>query len=84
MFRLVAQGRVGGINVADPHRFVDELLGECRERIEALPDEILRIIAVKRMEGFEVTEIAAEMSLSVATIKRKLARIRDLWAADAP
>jgi DNA-directed RNA polymerase specialized sigma24 family protein len=84
VFRLVAQGRVGGINVADPHRFVDELLGECRERIEALPDEILRIIAVKRMEGFEVTEIAAEMSLSVATIKRKLARIRDLWAADAP
>lgn len=62
----------------------DELVGECRERIEALPDEILRTIAVKRMEGFEVTEIAVEMSLSVATIKRKLARIRDLWAADAP
>jgi DNA-directed RNA polymerase specialized sigma24 family protein len=36
------------------------------------------------MEGYEVTEIAAELSLSVATIKRKLARIRDLWAADAP
>ena len=84
VFRLVAQGRISGTNFADPRRFVDELLGECRERIEALPDEILRTIAVKRMEGFQVTEIAVEMSLSVATIKRKLARIRDLWAADAP
>ena len=46
----------------------DELVGECRERIEALPDEILRIIAVKRMEGFEVTAIAAEMSLSVQMV----------------
>ncbi len=84
VFRLVAQGRISGTNFADLRRFVDELLGECRERIEALPDEILRTIAVKRMEGFQVTEIAVEMSLSVATIKRKLARIRDLWAADAP
>ena len=84
VFRLVAQGRISGTNFADPRRFVDELLGECRERIEALPDEILRTIAVKRMEEFQVTEIAVEMSLSVATIKRKLARIRDLWAADAP
>ncbi|MCX7397936.1 MAG: ECF-type sigma factor [Planctomycetales bacterium] len=84
VFRLVAQGRISGTNFADPRRFVDELLGECRERIEALPDKILRTIAVKRMEEFQVTEIAVEMSLSVATIKRKLARIRDLWAADAP
>lgn len=88
VFRLVAQGRVSGANSiaksADPNRFVDELMGECRERIEALPDETLRTIAIKRMEGYEVTEIAAAMSLSVATIKRKLARIRDLWAADAP
>lgn len=68
----------------DPHRFVDELLGECRERIDSLPDETLRTIALRRMEGFEVNEIASELTLSVATIKRKLARIRDLWAEDAP
>jgi DNA-directed RNA polymerase specialized sigma24 family protein len=84
VFHLVAEGRVNGNTIGDPHRFVDELLSECRERIDALPDEILRTIAVKRMEGYEVTEIAAEVSLSVATIKRKLARIRDLWTADAP
>lgn len=67
----------------DPHRFVDDLFGECRERIESLPDDVLRTIAVRRMEGYEVTEIAVELGLSVATIKRKLARIRDLWAEDA-
>jgi DNA-directed RNA polymerase specialized sigma24 family protein len=68
----------------DPNRFVDELLGECRERIEALPEEMLRVIALKRMEGYEVTEIAQQLAVSVATIKRKLARIRGLWANDAP
>lgn len=68
----------------DPNRFVDNLLGECRERIESLPEETLRVIALKRMEGFEVAEIASHLGVSVATIKRKLARIRDLWADDAP
>lgn len=71
-------------NSADPHRFVDELLGEGRERIDSLPDDVLRTIAVRRMEGFERAEISSELKLSVATIKRKLSRIRDLWAADNP
>lgn len=88
VFEMTVRGNAGGLNSvqdsADPHRFVDELLGECRERIESLPDDVLRTIAVRRMEGFEVAEISAELQLSVATIKRKLSRIRDLWAADAP
>ncbi len=49
-------------------------MGECRERVESLPDETLRTIALLRMEGFEVAEIAAQLDLAVATIKRKLAR----------
>jgi DNA-directed RNA polymerase specialized sigma24 family protein len=87
-FNLSEHGRLRDINSVadsgDPDRFVDELLGECRERLESLPDQILQIIALRRMEGFEVIEIAAELSLSVATIKRKLARIRDLWNDDSP
>ena len=63
----------------DPSRFVDELLGECRERMQSLPDSTLQKIALRRMEGFEVTEIAAELGVAVATIKRKLARIRQMW-----
>ncbi len=68
------------IDPAHPDRFVDELMGECRERIESLPDETLRTIALRRMEGFEVNEIAQELGIATATIKRKLARIRVLWA----
>ncbi len=87
VFELTASETNNGFNTVedpgDPHRFVDELLGECRERIESLPDDILRTIAIRRMEGYEVAEIAVELCLSVATIKRKLARIRDLWADDA-
>lgn len=63
-----------------PDRFVDSLIGECRERVESLPDETLRTIALLRMEGFEVAEIAAQLDLAVATIKRKLARIRQIWS----
>ncbi|HQZ68346.1 MAG TPA: ECF-type sigma factor [Planctomycetaceae bacterium] len=66
----------------DPHRFVDLLIGECRERIESLPESVLRTIAIKRMEGYEVTEIASQLGIATATVKRKLARIRGLWAAD--
>ena len=68
----------------DPDRFVDELLGECRERMQSLPDATLQKIALRRMEGYEITEIAAELGVAVATIKRKLARIRQLWADDTP
>lgn len=68
------------IDPAHPDRFVDELMGECRERIESLPDETLRTIALRRMEGFEVDEIAQELGIATATIKRKLARIRSIWA----
>jgi len=67
-----------------PEHFVESLMGACRERIEGLPDSTLQQIALKRMEGCEVTEIALQLGLSVATIKRKLARIRDLWASDDP
>ena len=64
----------------DPNRFVDKLVGECRERIESLPDKTLQEIALKRMEGYEVAEIALQLGVSKATINRRLARIRGLWS----
>jgi len=88
VFAFTATNRSTGFDqIADPghpEQLVENLIGECRERIEALPDETLQQIALKRMEGYEVTEIAQQLGLSVATIKRKLARIRLLWADDDP
>jgi DNA-directed RNA polymerase specialized sigma24 family protein len=67
-----------------PEHLVESLMGECRERIEALPDATLQQIALKRMEGHEVVDIATQLGIATATVKRKLARIRILWAEDDP
>lgn len=58
---------------------VSELLGR-------LQDESLRLVAVRKMEGHSVQEIAREMDCSPSTVERKLRAIRALWraAGDAP
>ena len=87
-FDALANDHGGGFDgvrdPGDPDRFVDELLGECRERMQSLPDATLQKFALRRMEGYEVTEIAAELGVAVATVKLKLARIRQLWADASP
>jgi DNA-directed RNA polymerase specialized sigma24 family protein len=50
----------------------ERLLGE-------LGDDALRSIAVWKLEGFTNEEIAATLGRAVATVERKLARIRRLW-----
>lgn len=58
------------------------LLGDCEELISNLPDEILRKIALLKLEGYSNHEIAASLEVSLATIKRKLNRIRQEWESD--
>lgn len=61
----------------------DELaaFAESHDRLmRALPDDRLREIAVLRLEGYEVKEIAEKFGLSDRSIKRKLALIRDDWS----
>ena len=58
-------------------------LEEQRSRLfEMLPDELLRTVATKKLEGFQNTEIAKELGVSERTIERKLNRIRNLWALE--
>ncbi|MEQ9411387.1 MAG: ECF-type sigma factor [Fuerstiella sp.] len=61
-------------------RFVDTLMLECQELIETLPGTSLPQIALLRMEGHSVEEIAQLQNVAVSTIKRKLARIRTIWS----
>jgi RNA polymerase sigma factor (sigma-70 family) len=57
-------------------------LAEGAERLlEALSDPGLRQVAVLRLEGETVREIAARLGRAVATVERKLKRIREVWAA---
>lgn len=45
-------------------------------------DGTLCLIAIRKSEGHSNQEIAAELSVSLRTIERKLTRINILWAAD--
>jgi len=45
-----------------------------------LRDEKLRIIAVSRVEGYTVAEIANDLSISTRSVERKLQLIRSSWA----
>ncbi len=56
------------------------MLQEQNERMLALlRDDRLRSIAMWRMEGFTVSEIAARLAIGVRAVERKLRLIRDKW-----
>jgi DNA-directed RNA polymerase specialized sigma24 family protein len=56
---------------------------EAYERLlDALADDELRRVAVWRMEGHTVEEIAAKIGCVPRSVKRKLAVIRNLWESE--
>jgi DNA-directed RNA polymerase specialized sigma24 family protein len=56
-----------------------EVAEECRRLLRQLGDGDLESIAVWRMEGCTVEEIAARLECALRTIKRKLQLIRGIW-----
>ncbi|WP_246109850.1 ECF-type sigma factor [Roseimaritima multifibrata] len=56
-----------------------ELAEECDSLLNQLPDEQLRQIAIMRMEGFLVDEIATRLELSKRAVERRLQLIRKTW-----
>ncbi len=59
-------------------------LEEERVRLFAsLPDEVLRTVALKKLEGFLNSEIAEELGVTERTVERKLNRIRNLWTQES-
>ena len=59
-----------------------ELAEQFSQLLERLGDPELRSIAVWRMEGYSVEEIAARVGYVGRTVKRKLSLIRTIWEAD--
>ena len=51
----------------------------CRGLLDALDDDLLRRIAVAKLEGDTNDEIAARVGRSPPTVERKLRRIRAIW-----
>jgi DNA-directed RNA polymerase specialized sigma24 family protein len=74
-----------GLNgIAGPEptpEFAAEFAEECRRLFEALRDKELRRIAVWKLEGHTVDEIAAQLGCARRTVVRRLTLIRTLWTA---
>ena len=80
----------------DEHARILELIGrepdpevvarvgeECQRLLGLLTDPTLRLIAVRKLEGFTNEEIAAELGVVCRSVERKLNLIRQRWAAEA-
>lgn len=52
--------------------------------LELLPDDTLRDVAIRRMQGDSNAEIAAALTLSVRSVERKLKLIRGSWERELP
>ena len=59
--------------------FAAELAEECQRLLDQLGDDALRTIAVLKMEGHTVAEIAARLGSTKRTIERRLHIIRKTW-----
>ena len=63
-----------------PADLTAELAEACDGLLNQLGDEQLRVIAIMRMDGFLVDEIAKKVSLSKRAVERRLQLIRQTWS----
>ena len=59
--------------------FAAEVAEQCQRLLDDLPDDDLRRVAVRKMEGHSNEDIAAELQCVTRTIERKLLLIRSIW-----
>jgi DNA-directed RNA polymerase specialized sigma24 family protein len=62
--------------------FACEVADECRRLLGELPDDEVRQVALRKMEGFTNKEIADQLSIGEVTVGRRLALIRKTWARE--
>ena len=77
-------GGIGGVTGDnDAADIQTELAEECERLLDQLDDEQLKQIAVMRMDGFLVDEIAQRLELSKRAVERRLQLIRRTWTEKA-
>ncbi len=64
--------------------FAAQVAEEYGRRLNGLPDESLRLVALMKMEGYTNEEIADRLGCGPRTITRKLNVIRKAWLAEEP
>ena len=89
------RARRGGGRVradADLDRFISReptpalaalMADQCKRLLDTLNEDDLRTVAQRKLEGYTSVEIARELDCSLASIERKLRRIRGLWEEEA-
>jgi len=60
-----------------------DLMEQAQNFLDDLPEETLRTTALYKLQGYENSEIAEKLSLSVRSVERKISLIRRLWSAAA-
>jgi DNA-directed RNA polymerase specialized sigma24 family protein len=63
--------------------FAAMVADECARRLQGLPDESLRQVALLKMEGYLNEEIATRLGCGLRTVARKLEVIRNAWLEEA-
>jgi DNA-directed RNA polymerase specialized sigma24 family protein len=59
-----------------------QMAEDYRRLLDSLGDQVLESVAVWRMEGLTVEEIAARLPFGARTVKRKLDLIRQIWGGE--
>jgi DNA-directed RNA polymerase specialized sigma24 family protein len=60
-----------------------EVADECERMLGVLGNDELRRVALLRMDGYSVEEIAVRIECAPRSVKRKLGLIRDIWEREA-
>jgi DNA-directed RNA polymerase specialized sigma24 family protein len=63
---------------------VAQVAEQCQRLLHALGDPELQQIAVRKLEGYTVEEIAAQQGLVPRTVQRRLRLIRRIWEQELP
>jgi DNA-directed RNA polymerase specialized sigma24 family protein len=64
--------------------FAAEVAEECQRLLRRLGDKELEAVALLRMEGYPVEEVAGRLGCAPRSVKRKLALIRTIWEKETP
>ncbi len=60
--------------------FAEDIAKSCEDMLLVLDDDVLKSIALMKLEGYSNDEIATRLDVAVRTVERKLSRIRTIWA----
>ena len=55
---------------------------QCQRLLDLLGNESLRAVAMWKMEGYTITEIAKKLGTVPRTVERKLRSIRTIWTKE--